>query len=1489
MKMRRPKQILAVLLSIFIVAELMVTVILSTVADGSEEPATKTITKQLIDFSNTETATGISDANWPKGISKLDYELYSYNSNFRVDIAEDNDEKFLKFNFDQLNNVKNNDTISARGRYHDIFLKVSVPYWYINYMQDFTVDMVYNYNKSSSGEQSKAYYIVGFSDGGNVYSKSTDVTHATIEKSASVQNFSVTKAPTDLGKYTDAAAKSFLGNTQGLTSVPKWTMKDFNALSKVDIIIMLSPPDIFSSDRNAGYYFGVKGVTVTLTGPTEEIDNVDNDDYVAPGIINFEEGTTLEEVKANNTVGFGSSSASELSNDAFEGNNAFLFRRRQDIADGSDYDSYFALSLKRSVARSQGITFMAKNPMDKAVSIRVWIKVGNDTGDNAHKGKYQFIVSLPANMTEYQRVSVYWNNVGLMSFSGGGEWWAGSSSGNAITADELASGVTLMFRNYAAMTRDDYGVLFDEFEYITPAFTNARTVTLVDFSGAEVGSELPENMSISTSYLGTQEIVENVDGTKSLRFNYDAPAATDYNQGWFEPHHMRCRPTITLKLSVPKGSLIDVSGIALDMTNNRADVGERNTTDHIYTDALWNFGVGDSVSGVYGKNPEINYYVNWLGNTVITQSLVGMLRCGSGSMGSWVSNTGAKWVKEDLSNIDTLVFYITVPDCVGTEGESFQLNSITLKFNEPSQYNETFAREIIHAEKAEALTSGTIAANTIKVGTQDVNSSEFRNAIEVEVKDAANTEALTFKNTLPEYFRNAKPFYDKDSAVFHMFAYSNVDSNFNIALVDKNGAEINTSVLIPAATTNLYNEVSVNLKEVYDAAIANDPSLIFNLGDIRAIKVLPIVSEPSTIKIAGVTVLTGPYIKSSEDPEKKKTVNLVNFDNCKVGSKGDNLELPSNVTVKGYEGSKEIVIAEDGSKALQVNLDKKLEVTGGELHQTNKRTNITVDVTVPLGTLKNIHRIYYTITNNAYSLAEQVSVEYTSPVTVIAFGDGGFVKQGQSAIGNLGAQKGTSTKLSLQVKDGFGGNNSYYYTSWMDPNSAIPVTEEMIQQFEVIRLYLAVPVVNGTDISKGLNFQINSIDLEFLEIPSYEEDHSRVVVDGSVRDVITTNKSTITSTYNKISSNNINYRTFKKYYEISAKAGNKAPVIVENSLSKFLRNVTPFVDGATFRLYYQTNTKTKAQLNFVNANGEKLPFVVELAKSTSDKFDQVDVNFKEVYDAFIAEGGVFNTDDIRYIELLPLSEKAIKIKMASPTLWTGTVGSASSVGNYYKALDDDSIRVEAYNYYIPDEYSTLIEILDPEATIAENDTKLPAGSSVIGMFRITLKNADGAIADPTGRFWVSYKLAADVDLEKVAVYEMFFDGSLVKLKKVVMDANNYISFQDRFASKIFAVLSVEPQANIKPIPDEEVDVPDFEYEEIIEDDKTEEEVVETTPSQSVIKKRRKKKNTTVESGLATWIWIAIAVAAVVVIVVTGFIVFFILRKKRKNGKGNVTA
>ncbi len=1247
------------------------------------------------------------------------------------------------------------------------------------------------------------------------------------------------------------------------------------------------------------------------------VSNMDDGSTLAATLLNFEEGMTLEEITTNtaSTVKFSVTTGGELSGDAYEGNNALLYKSAK--GEGSfDYDTNMSLRLNRDVNKSKGVTFMVKNLGDKAVTYRIWIKVGNDTGANASKGKYQYVFTVPANQTEYQRVSVYWNNVGLMSFDNGGEWWAGSTSGSYIMADELASGLTLSIKYGQGADKEAAGVLFDNFEYITKEFVEARTVTVVDFSNSAIGSETPENVTVTGTYEGSTKIVQNADGTKSLRLNYDAPAAADTNS---ELHHMRSRLYYRVNIAVPRGALDDVSEMTVNMTNNIADYNTSaasTATEKIH----YNIGIGDTTNALFGKSGEINSYVGFTGSTAITQKPVGYLQTSSYGMISWVDKNSTKWTAEDMKNVDMIYFYVSAPDCDGTEGWSFQLDSVTLTYNEPSEYNEEATREITHSDKVQSLTSGKITAKSLVVGTTDPNSAEFGTAFEVEVKNKANTERIVLKNELSEYYRNMTPFYNKGTVNFHMFALADEDLTFKVALIDKNGAELPTQVTIKATTTKLYSEASVDLKEAYDAALAADPDFSFDMSDIRSVALLPVVSKAVKFKIAGVSVLTGEYLSSEDDASKQKTVNLVNFDNCEVGSKGEDIVLPSNVSVSGYAGTQEIVRTADGSNALQVNYDVLLTNSStSETHQTNRRTNIVVKVTVPKGSLTGLKKIKYTLTNNGFKLSEQTGNLQKNYYTVAATTeDGIFVKQGESASAFSG-QKGVTSSITLDLSKGITGSGSYYITSWFNKANALEYDEKYTSEFVSILLYIAVPDIDTQQVNKGMNFQINSIDLEFDSKPTYAgEDATRYVVNGTAREMESTNESTITATQVKLASNNINYRSFNNYYTIEAKKGNTAAVAVDNSLSTFLRSVEPFTDTATFRMYYQTSKATNVDISLVNFNGEKITFTAKLKASKSDKFDEYSVSFKSVYNAYLKANpnAKFSLSNLTGVEILPSGTG--KLNVASIGLWSMEAGSAGSAGNYYYALPDDSVRVEAYNNNITEDFKVTIEHLDPETTFAEFGTRLPEDSTTLALVKITLRNGLGEMVQPAGRFWVSIRLPEGTDLTNVKLYEVFYDGSLVPIKRVVMDANNYISCEDYFATKTYAVMIVPPTEEVIDEPEEsggdetpseeteggeetptepqeettESTLPAedeyyyYEYEVVIPGE--EGEYVET-PSQQTIIKRYKKIKKSVSTDY-TWLWITIGVGSGILLIAAGVIVFIIIRKKRKAAtpEGDVT-
>lgn len=647
---------------------------------------------------------------------------------------------------------------------------------------------------------------------------------------------------------------------------------------------------------------------------------------------------------------------------------------------------------------------------------------------------------------------------------------------------------------------------------------------------------------------------------------------------------------------------------------------------------------------------------------------------------------------------------------------------------------------------------------------------------------------------------------------------------------------------------------------------------------------LRFINGSGSIRYNDAGLLFDDFRYVTDEDFAKRDATLLDFSNCEAGGK-----LPSNITVGDYKGSNEIVEKADGSKALQINFDKVVRVEGNEIHQTSHRTNAEIFIKVPKGSLNKLEKVNFSLTYNGYPLAQQTGDPMLVVYTAAVVGEGIFVKQGESA-GYFSEERGTTREITLQVKNGHAGNDFYYLTNWLSKGLVVPVTDEHYETFDEIRLYLAIPEIDAeTAEKKGYNVQLNYVDLVFEEAPLYNEEDTRLVFNGEEWSIDSTNEKTITSTYNKITSNDINYRTFKQSFTVKAKAGNTAPVITKNSLIKFLRNADPYLDDATFRIYTRSKVETKAQVAFITADGKKLPFEIDVKKSKTDRFDETNVSLKEIYDNYINNGGKkISLKDIVALEILPLSSKAVEFEVSSPTLWTENAGNSASSGNYYRSTEDDGIRIEAYNDNIPEDFDAILEDLDVDATLEMNSTKIPSGAEVVGIFKITLRNASGEIAEPPGRFWVSYKVPNEVEFSTASAYELFFDGSLVPVKLTSVERGGYISFEEYFTSKTFAILSFPQDGIIGENENSEDEPAEQQYKEVYTTITTweeKEEIVETqqpTTEEIIIKHKIKKKKPKVEeSGMPYWIWYAVAGAGVLIVVAAVVIILIIVRKKNK--------
>lgn len=1474
----KTKRLLAVVLSVLVAAELVVTVLLGTLADGN---GTKTVTKQLLDFSQTVVAEDIGDADWPEGISKMALsDTYAYSSNGSVDIAEDNDgEKFLKFNFDQAGSVGDNNYIIERTKGHKFFLKVSVPADYVPYLKDFKVDMFYNYKQLSGNTDAarkQAYYILGVKDG-NVWGKAERIHYSIAPTNATTITESKTIAMDTVKKLTTVGSiNTYLEKTTGFVEAPVFTKTDLENANSVEILIMFSAPEVTNAMRNRGYFFGVKGVSITVEGTEDEINNIGKPKEFDSHLINFEEGTTLAEITA--ATGFNPQNRGELVTEgAHSGTNAYLYRRKQGTS-GTDYDTRVGVPIpKEKSGASKGITFMVKNISDVKVTFRLWIAAGNAAeGSNDKKiGKYHYLFDVAPNMTEYQRITITWDNIGLTDYTHGG-FTGGTSAGNTISQAEINSGLNIKIIQ-SGLDIDAPGVLFDTFELIDEAYIKACQAVIADFENSDVGkNDIPSNVSVTGTYGGSVEIVEDFKGNKGLQLNYDVAQknfSTDGGQG----HHLRYRPYFQVSITIPKGVLKDAKSLSFDVTNNRADAGNFAQKEEKFSGAAYVVGINNGTD--YGKDCETRNEIKFIGNSVISKIPTNLYHSSAGNLIGYQAKE-SKWTNDELAEADTIHFLVTAPYTEGTEGESFTINTITVSYNEPPTYIEGDTRPVFQSTKAEPPVGTTLKVKELPVPSSDPNSNEFDKKYELEISDG-NTEAVRFTNDMTAYLRNVKPFID--TAMFHMFAKVDEATEFDISFSDRNAAQIIHRVSVVPTGTKIYSEINIAFKDVYDAYIAANPDGTFDFTDIKVITINPVVTGAKKVYLAKPEILTGDYVASGEDPEKLKNVNLVNFDNV------DEIDqLPVQMSAKIDSGVLKLEEKEDGSKAVRVYYNKPLEIdrkiSYSQIHQLVNRKENIFTFKVPAGTLTKLKHIKYTINSNAPEFDDSNRYVNTYFQTVVSGGGINF-KAFQNALKyNYPMNQEVVYDFDLYAKNTVGGNASSI-ANWCNPETAQKVDETYAAGFDTIQLRVGMPEVAGDE---GYWFELSSIDLVFDEEHTYEKDaESRPIINGDRLGKF--DNSLISVSAEKLASNDINYRQFKTEYVITSKNGNTAPVVFNNGNINFLRSAANFIDTATFRIYAHSSAKTKVKLNLVNFNDERLPFEIELSKTADKKFDEYIIPLKKIYEDYIAANpeAKFSLKHLTAIEILPDASSNVKFKVAEVGLWTGEPGSGSSAGNFYATNADDTVRIEGYKNAIAETFTATIEkYSDPVSEIAKQGIRIPAGSKPIAMAKFTLRDETGGISEPSNNFWISLKFPAGTDTSDIGIYRVFLDGSLVKLRHAI-EPNNFITANTFFSMDTFVVLSgvgVVPEEKEDEEIIDENETPNDEYIEVIEPDEGDETVTKN-PVKKVKKKKiiRKKANTGTDF---TWLWITLAVAGVVIVVTTGLVIFLVVRKKRKNGKEN---
>lgn len=1476
----RTKRLMAVLLSVLVAAELVVTVLLGTVADGGS--GTKTVTKQLLDFSQSAVAEEIEDTAWPTGLSKMtSADTYAYDSNCSVDIAETDDgEKFLKFNFDQAKSVGSNDYIAERTNGHKLFVKVSVPFEYIPYLKEFKVDMLYNYKQLSGNTtdaKKQAFYVLGVKDG-VAWGKDVRSHYSIAPTNAKTIEESKTVEFANIKRLTASnSIQNFLKNTTGYLEAPTYTKNDLINAGDMEILIMFSVPEITAAMRNRGYFFGIKGISFTVEGTEEEIDNIGKPKEFDSHLVNFEEGTTLAEITS--ATGFNPQARGQLVTEgAHSGTNAYLYRRKQGTS-GVDYDTRVGLPIDKSKSKgSKGLTFVVKNISEVTVNFRLWIAVGTaQEGTNDQKiGKYHYTFAVSPNMTDYKRITLTWDNIGLTDYTHGG-FSGGTSSGNAMTQAEINSGINIKILQNG-LSIDDAGVLFDTFELIDEEYMKACQAVIADFENSDIGkNDIPSNVSIGGTYGGSVEIAEDINGNKGLQLNYDV-AQTKFSTDSGQGHHLRYRPYFQVSVSIPKGVLKDSASLIFDVTNNRADAGTFAQKEEKFSGAAYVVGISNGSD--YGKDCETRNEIKFVGNSTISKTPTNIYHSSEGNLIGYQSK-GDKWTNDELAEVDVIHFLVTAPYTEGTEGESFTINTITVSYNEPPKYIEGDVRPIFQTTKSETPVSDTLKVTDTVVSSLDPNSTEFSETYKAEIS-AGNIEGILFTNDMTAYNRNLKPFIE--TAMLHMFVKADAATELEVSLSDRNGALLSHKFTVEPTGTKLYSEVNIPVKDIYDAYITANPDGGFDFTDIKTMSVKSLSTAAATIYVAKPEILTGDYVSNANNPEALKNVNLVNFDNV------DDIDnLPIGFAVNCKYGTLKIVEKEDGSKALRLVYDEALtidrRIAYNQVHQLVNRTECIISVTVPATTLTKLKSIKYTMNANLPEFDNNDRYPNTYYQTVVSGGGANF-KAGQSALAyNFVMNRETTYEFDLYAKNSIGSTSGSSIANWLNPEGALKVDETYASQFTTIQLRVGIAEVTGKE---GYWFELSSIDLCFDEEPTYEKDaESRTIVQGDRLGKIS--NGTIKVTYEDLPSNDINYRQFKTYYLLDAKKGNTEAAVIKNGNINFLRSAKHFLDTANFRLYVNSPAKTKLKLALVNFSDERLPFEIDVTKTKDAKYDEYVVPLKKIYDDFIAANpdGKFNLSNITAIEILPDSSSAIKIKVAEASLWTGEPGSGSSAGNFYATSKDDTVRIEGYKDAIPETFTATIEKYnDPAAEIEAQGVRIPAGTKPIAMAKFTLRGADGSISEPSNNFWISLKFPEGTDVSDIGIYRVFLDGSLVKLRHAI-EPDNFITANTFFSMDTFVVLSGVNSSVITDTEEPEDTTEEPEYEEIVDDEPEEDETVITTKPNKIIRKKKYIIKKAAGGQDLTWLWITLAVVGAVIVLTTGVIVFLIIRKKRKNGKENV--
>ncbi len=268
---------------------------------------------------------------------------------------------------------------------------------------------------------------------------------------------------------------------------------------------------------------------------------------------------------------------------------------------------------------------------------------------------------------------------------------------------------------------------------------------------------------------------------------------------------------------------------------------------------------------------------------------------------------------------------------------------------------------------------------------------------------------------------------------------------------------------------------------------------------------------------------------------------------------------------------------------------------------------------------------------------------------------------------------------------------------------------------------------------------------------------------------------------------------------------------------------------------------------------------------------------------------------------------------AAGTVWIDDLGVyyEEKVVDFVRENEDGDIRVMGYNNHIPKD--TVVQIdKHPASYLQQLGGKAPAGATVHYIADYKLLNPTGGTADLTGPAWVSFKLPSGVDVGKLGVYELFFDGSRTAVNYTVegewitvyviepvgtlmLTANDSEwapkgpSIEEGAVQPLKVTVTTTVTSEVESASDETIEAPDDTDATVSDDNDAEEPEEEDGDKQSGGAKRPPKReplqntgNNADEAGFP-WVVIAAICAGVLVLAAGIFVLVAVKRRGKKAG------